>query len=638
LNTDGVILVESVIDSLVLWSVGIRSAIPIYGTNGLSDEIIGYLKEHRIREAVLMLDADRAGREAAAAIAEKLASINIASRIVELPAKDPSEYITSGGTVEELRSLISRPSNDRASQQSIKIEKRRDDSIRIRIDEREYSIRGLSANGLDRMKVNIRLKSGESFHIDTIDLYQDSARMKFAQKAAKQTGGAEQKIESDLVDMLDQLEAVRLEMRSGETASDREKPMTADEHKSALDYLKSPDLVERIAEDVKRCGLIGESATVLVGYLACISRKLSKPLSALIAARTGAGKSSLQDALCAFVPPEDAVWVTRLTGQALFYKDPNSLKGKVLAIAEEEGAAQAVYSLRTLASDQRLSIAVTQTNPQTGELHTRHYEIAGPVSIITTTTSPEAFDEETRSRFVLLTMDESREQTQAVLERQRRSRTLEGALEEAAAERIRTLHQNAQRLIRPLKIVNPYVEHLSYPAEQLTARREQNKYLTLIDAIALLHQHQREIKRANKDGVEIDYVEVELEDVALANELAAAVLWRGFDEMAPPTRGLLRELARLYEERAAELGIESAELALSRRQIREATGWSDWQVRIYCQKLVDMEYLYQASSGNGKPSLYKLIHPIEQMGPSLKGLTDVEQLKKQLNRRLKRNG
>jgi DNA primase len=75
------------------------------------------------------------------------------------------------------------------------------------------------------------------------------------------------------------------------------------------------------------------------------------------------------------------VRVTRLTGQALFYKDPDSLKGKVLAIAEEEGAAQAVYSLRTLASDQWLSIAATRTDPPTGKLHTEHYEIHGPPSV-----------------------------------------------------------------------------------------------------------------------------------------------------------------------------------------------------------------------------------------------------------------
>jgi hypothetical protein len=124
------------------------------------------------------------------------------------------------------------------------------------------------------------------------------------------------------------------------------------------------------------------------------------------------------------VPPEEAVRVTRLTGQALFYKDPYSLQRKVLLIAEDEGAAQAVYSLRTLASDQRLSIAATRTDPQSGKLHTEHYEVYGPVVILLTTTSPEAFDEETRSRFVQLTMYESAAQTKAILERQRRSFTL----------------------------------------------------------------------------------------------------------------------------------------------------------------------------------------------------------------------
>jgi hypothetical protein len=112
--------------------------------------------------------------------------------------------------------------------------------------------------------------------------------------------------------------------------------------------------------------------------------------------------------------------LTRLTGQSLFYKDHDSLKQKLLSIAEEEGAQAAVYSLRTLASDQHLSIAATRTDPNTGKLHTEHYEVHGPVSIIITTTSPEAFDEETRSRFVPLTLDESEAQTAAILERQRR--------------------------------------------------------------------------------------------------------------------------------------------------------------------------------------------------------------------------
>jgi len=313
---------------------------------------------------------------------------------------------------------------------------------------------------------------------------------------------------------------------------DREQPMSAEEMQAALAYLRADGLSSRIVEDFRKCGLVGERASVLTAYLSSISRKLSDPFGMLIVARTGAGKSSLQDALCNFTPPEDLVRVTRLTGQALFYKDPYSLQRKMLAIAEEEGASQAVYSLRTLASDQHLSIAATRTDPATGKLHTEHYEVFGPVAIVITTTSPEAFDEETRSRFVMLTMDESREQTRAILEQQRRRYTLEGILEQARSERVRRLHHNIQRLIRPIGVMNPFMEYLTYPDDRLIHRREQKKYLALINAIALLHQHQRQIHRAVDEDTEVEYVEVTLDDIALANELAREVLTRSLDEVA----------------------------------------------------------------------------------------------------------
>jgi len=369
----------------------------------------------------------------------------------------------------------------------------------------------------------------------------------------------------------------------------------------------------------------------LTAYLAAVSRKLTEPLAVLIVARSGAGKSALQDALCAFVPPEEAVRVTRLTGQALFYKDPYSLQRKVLLIAEDEGAAQAVYSLRTLASDQRLSIAATRTDPQSGKLHTEHYEVYGPVVIVLTTTSPEVFDEETRSRFVQLTMDESHEQTRAILERQRRSFTLEGVLERATSEHVQRLHHNAQRLLQPLAVVNPYVEQLAYPSDRLMHRREQKKYLALINSIALLHQHQREIKRATRGDVELEYVEVTIADIALANELAKDVLSRALDELAAPVRGLYDELRALCVKRADELNCQPEAVQLSRREIREATGWSDWQVRSYCRQLVEMEYLYASINGNGRPCVYSLARAEENGSDGLRGLTDVRQIQQRLS-------
>jgi DNA primase catalytic core len=636
-NTDEVIITESVIDAAALWSAGLRNVIPAYGTTGLTEEIVSHLVECRVKRVVMMMDADEAGRAAAVDMAQRLAAVNIEARNIELPAKDASEFLVNGGSAEEIRVLltgsagVSPAVSAPARTASLQLETSNDGSILFAIDGREYRIRGLSPVGLERLRVNVRLTINSNFHLDTIDLYQARARALFAQSAAKLCGVSEQQAGADLLQMIEKLEAARLELRrNGNEANKPDAPMTPDERAAGLAYLKDPKLTERIVDDFRKCGLVGERATVLTAYLAAVSRKLSEPLAVLIVARSGAGKSALQDALCAFVPPEEAVRVTRLTGQALFYKDPYSLQRKVLVIAEDEGAQAAVYSLRTLASDQRLSIAATRTDPQSGKLHTEHYEVYGPVVIVLTTTSPEVFDEETRSRFVQLTMDESVEQTRAVLERQRRAHTLAGVLENATAEIVQRLHHNAQRLLRPLAVVNPYVEQLAYPSDRLMHRREQKKYLALINSIALLHQHQREVKRATRGDVEIEYVEVTIDDIALANELAQGVLARGLDELAPPVRGLYDELRSLCVKRADELKCNPDDVQLSRREIREATGWSDWQVRNYCYKLVEMEYLYATVNGNGRPCVYSLARADEGERQTLRGLTDVSELQQRL--------
>jgi DNA primase len=636
-NTDEVIIVESVIDAAALWYAGLRNVIPLYGTTGLTEEIVEHLRECRVKRAVLLMDSDEAGRAAAVEIAAKLQESSIEARSVELPAKDPSEFIAGDGTADDVRALIAGsagivPASVLSEQQASRatLETTADGAINFAIEGRQYRIRGLSATGLDRLRVNVRITLGQAFHLDTLDLYQARARGLFAQSAAKLCNVDERQVGGDLLQIVERLEAERLQMRrAGEAEQDA--PMTAEEREAALRYLRSPNLCERIVEDFPKCGLVGERATVLTAYLSSISRKLAEPLGVLIVARTGAGKSALQDALCGFVPPEDLVRVTRLTGQALFYKDPYSLQRKMLAIAEEEGAAQAVYSLRTLASDQQLSIAATRTDPQTGKLHTEHYEVYGPVVIVITTTSAEAFDEETRSRFVLLTMDESREQTRAILERQRRRYSLEGVIERARSEHIRRLHHNVQRMLKPLEVVNPYAELLTYPDDRLIHRREQKKYLALINAIALLHQHQREAKRAADGDAEVEYVEVTVEDIALANELAGEVLKRSLDEVSPPVRGMYREFRELCKQRAEESACRPDQVQLSRREIREATGWSDWQVRTYCQQLADMEYLYAVSGNNGKRFVYELaFYTEDEEEVGLRGLVSVEQLKQQL--------
>jgi hypothetical protein len=69
--------------------------------------------------------------------------------------------------------------------------------------------------------------------------------------------------------------------------------------------------------------------------------------------------------------------------------------------------------------------------------------------------------------------------------------TLQGQLAENERQRIGRLHQNAQRVLEPLPVTIPWAERLKFRHDQTRMRRDHAKYLALIAAITLLHQHQR---------------------------------------------------------------------------------------------------------------------------------------------------
>jgi DNA primase catalytic core len=184
-ETDEIIITESVIDALSLWSLGVRNVTCAYGVNGLTDEIVEHLAESRIKKVVLMLDADETGREAVGKFAEKLAEKGIESRACFLPAKDASEFVANGGTLEQVQSLMSKVETPKIEETKPTISKQEDGSLLIELENRSYKVRGLSPIGLEKLKINLRLNVGNNFHLDTLDLYQSRARANFAQSCAK---------------------------------------------------------------------------------------------------------------------------------------------------------------------------------------------------------------------------------------------------------------------------------------------------------------------------------------------------------------------------------------------------------------------------------------------------------------------
>ncbi|NDL23556.1 DNA primase, partial [Photorhabdus laumondii subsp. laumondii] len=323
------------------------------------------------------------------------------------------------------------------------------------------------------------------------------------------------------------------------------------------------------------------------------------------------------------MPEEERIQYSAMTGQSLYYLGETSLQHKILAIAEEEGVRQAAYALKLLQSDGELKIASTGKNEQSGELVTREYKVQGPVMLMLTTTAIDV-DEELLNRCLVLTVNESREQTQAIHAMQRHRQTLAGLLADSEKGYLTQLHQNAQRLLRPLKVVNPYAHQLTFLSDKTRMRRDHMKYLTLIQAIALLHQYQREVKKTTHRGQVIEYIEVTQDDIALANRLAHEVLGRTLDEMPPQTRKLLLRIQEMVNEQAQIQHCQPNEVRFTRRDIRAFTHWSDSQLKNHCQRLTEMEYLLLHGGSRGHLLHYELLWDGEDNGAAhLCGLLDV---------------
>ncbi len=507
----------------------------------------------------------------------------------------------------------------------------------LRFGERRWRVRGLDrAPGGETLKLNLMAAAGEdgaspgAFHVDTLDLYSARARAGFVEAASAELGVPAAVMKADLGRVLLAVEEL-LDARAAAAAEPEapaEPSMTPAEREAALAFLRDSGLLERIAADFEACGLVGEATNKLVGYLACISRKLAAPLAVLVQSSSAAGKSSLMDAVLAFVPEAERVRYSAMTGQALFYMGGRDLRHRVLALCEEEGASRAAYALKLLQSDGSLTIASTGKDPATGALVTQDYRVEGPVMLFLTTTAIE-LDEELLNRCLVLSVDEGRAQTEAIHKLQRQRRTLDGLLARQARGEILALHRNAQTLLAPLAVVNPYADRLTFLSDRTRARRDHEKYLTLIDAIALLHQHQRPVRRAQgKDGgTDLAYVEVTVADIAAANRLAHEVLGRSLDALPPQSRRLLGLIAEWLAGRARAEGIRPSEVRFTRRELREATGWGDTQLKIHLSRLAELEHLLVHRAERGQGFCYELLYdgPVgdgQTAAPHLSGLID----------------
>jgi hypothetical protein len=677
-----IILVESVIDALSVMMAGHHNVIAIQGTNGLNERDIELFRKHGTQKITLLLDGDEAGKKAGQRLYEMLSS-PFSCRLLCLPdnhdpnsflvehgAQKLAEFITDFGAESprcQPASASTGPEADRRATGNwqgtppplLDAQGTSKDPIAppptgggaghaachasgvVTYGMRRYEIRGLE-KGQRRLKATLRVEHAGKLHVDTLDFYSAKSRRILAQDLCRMFEEPPETIEADLDKLLRHCESLpeRAAGEAGQEGRAAEALMSPRERTEAQAFGKTPDLVQRILADFETCGVIGEESNKLLGYVAMTSRKRDVPLSMLILSSSGAGKTALQDAVAAFCPPEDLVKLTSLSGKALFYKERFSLKHKVLMLEEGDGAQEASYAIRNLISARELVSESTIKDMATGRLTTMENKVEGPSAVFLTTTNPET-DPETKSRFFVTSVDESREQTRRIMAFQRRLQLSDGPIASAEIDAVLRRHRNFQRLLQPVAVKNPYADQLTYGDDRLQGRRDQPKYLNLIKAVAFLRQMQKEIRTEQRNGAAVAFVVADLDDIRLANRLAHEILGHALNELSRPGQDLLMQLDEMAEVIAKRIGKEHKNakdgeakpsrtaVSFSRREVREFTGWTNTRLHIHLKELADFEYVIVESGRNGLPFRYRLAY--EGQGKDgrrfMLGLHDADTLK-----------
>ena len=645
-----IILCESIIDALTFIRHGMDAATCVFSTTNLSEQLFEAIKEAKIESVRLAFDADKSGEAATQKAAERLQSIGVECWQCKLPwGSDANSYALDqgpqalkqalrdaqwlgagspgniGSTNSSSSFLAAKEAATPAANGAAKKKKatdvksakapaaqitRKGEHHELRLGDRVYRVGGLEKNhSLEVMKITLRVMIENGFfHIDALDLYRDIERRKFIERAAEETQLEKELLKRDLGKLLlclEQLQEERLNAPLEAAAATVE--LSPEEEAEALKFAKSPGLFNKIADALKTCGLVGERNNGMAIYLAGTSRLLPRPLAVMIQSTSAAGKTTLMEAVLDLFPAEEKVKYSAMTGQSLYYMAEQSLKNKILAVVEEEGAEKAGYALKLLQSEQELRIASTGKDPQSGRMQTEEYHVEGPAAIVLTTTSVD-IDEELMNRCLVLSVDESREQTERIQTAQREAETPEGIVAAGDGDAVLARLQNFQRLLKPMKVANPFATQLTFTAERTRTRRDNMKYLGLIKAVALLHQFQREpITLKNASGNDVRMLPVTVKDIEAANRIAPEILGRSLDELPPQTRRLLEKVKTMVREKMKTKDIEQNLCHFSRREVRERVGWGATQTRIHLERLADLEYIVARHGRNGRAYQYELL-------------------------------
>ena len=456
---------------------------------------------------------------------------------------------------------------------------------------------GLSTHGLDRMRVTLKVcMMDNEFHAlrHNIDLYHSHQVEKFVRRTAEFLEVGTTLVRKSLQALIHELESYRLNALDKEEEIEAEEYLLSkEERRQALRLLKSPALLKKTSELIGASGVIGEEVNRLLMYLIFSSRKTLHPLHCISFGNSGTGKTHLQSKVADLIPEEERIEMTMLSANALYYFKRHELKHKLIVIEDLDGADNVLYPLRELQSKRSITKSVVQKRIG-GEGTTKQLTVEGPVCVSGCTTQEKLY-EDNANRSFLLYIDESEAQDERIMHYQRAESA--GRINKGEELQAVKLLRNAQRLLSPVSVRNPFAEYLILPKSVFKPRRTNAHYLQLIEVVTFYHQWQREKHYDSETGEE--YIEATLEDIKQANDLIKQTLLRKSDPLNGATRNYL-EILKTY------LNKQNTRV-FSNHEVRKELRIAESTLRRYHNLLLQEGFLKKQENKERQSFCYELV-------------------------------
>ena len=608
LDTRKLILTECIIDCASLQQIESitkdYALIALFGVNGLTTEIeeaIIALKE--LEEIILFFDGDKAGKDAIQKHSELLHRVKPEVKVsfIETPEDEDINSLSIGHEPEIFTHLIStrKPFSFLTEKEPVKKENlttpnQLNTSNPNKLIYETSALRftiwgGIEKDNLHRQKVNllVELVAGSfKYYQDDVNLYSNAQLQRFIKGVAEELETSSTIVKNTLRELSSQLAAYRIKLTEDERKALQPKiyQMTGEEERQAMNFLKGKQLVKSTLTTIEKTGLVGEQKNGLLLFFLYLSRLMDEPLHAIIFGKSGSGKTYLQTRVSECLPPESLRTITSLTENTLYYSAKDFWKHKVLLIEDLEGVYNAFLPLREFMSKQSITKLTTDKDAKGNNVQ-KLLVVEGPICVSGATTQ-ESIYEDNANRSFLLIIDESQSHLNEVMGYQRKQQA--GLINETMQQQAKGLLRNSQRLLRGIKIINPYAPQLEIPQCVFKKLRTNIHYLKLIEIITFYHQCQREVK-TDKNGK--PYIETAIEDIEWANYLVKETLLRKSDELSGELRDFFERLKNTITAKKAQ--------SFYSKDIREQFRMNPMRVNRYLRELESRGYIGR-NGGNRK--------------------------------------